>query len=78
MSDPAQNLPATPPESELPAPVPRRRSAVGISMGVGLLLGFIIGVSFSRLFALTMFFGAALGAGVGAVIDARRRDAERS
>lgn len=52
---------------------PRPRSVVGISMGIGLFIGFLIGVTHSRLFALTMFFGAAFGGAVGAVIDERRR-----
>jgi predicted lipid-binding transport protein (Tim44 family) len=57
---------------------PRPRSVVGISMGIGLLIGFLIGITHSRLFALTMFFGAALGGVVGAVIDARRRNSRTS
>lgn len=68
---------ATNAAGELAAPAPsstsRPRSAIGVCMGAGLLLGFLAGIAYSRLFALTMFFGAALGAIVGAAVDARRR-----
>ncbi len=62
-----------PNEPAAPEPKSPHRSAIAVCMGIGLLIGFLAGIAYSRLFALTMFFGAALGAGVGAVIDARQR-----